>query len=325
MDKTEEELFEEETQRMLEDALSELDNDDDENDNKDNSESEDNDDEEEEKESDEEQNEDDNENSGDGDEGKHQERNEKKLDFEPIEVEVAGVKVKIESKEDLLAYVKRGAESFKKEPEKLSTEKTIIEQGQLSAEDLKLIVDAKNGSKEAIAKIARLANVDILDVENEMADKYTQQKQYYEANEIDRVADEILADTELATTFQSMAKTLPHDFMEEITSNARDLKAFSNHIKSGIAQQVIPLAINMTIVNGGKFIDNYNKVGMDLTIKQQNKAPEQKRETSEREKEMRKRASSGGGHNHQQKQNSTADIWNMSDDEFDKLDLSQIK
>ena len=111
---------------------------------------------------------------GDRNEDDNQEGNEKdSVDFEPIEVEVSGVKVVINSKEEMLAYVKKGASTFNVEQDRFTEEKTILEQGKISADDLKLLVDAKNGSKEALALLARKANIDILDVESEMADSYT--------------------------------------------------------------------------------------------------------------------------------------------------------
>jgi len=317
--------FEEETERLLQEALKEQEDDGTDdgrtNEEDDDSGEEDND----SRESEDDSEEDDSGTSGNGDEDENQGSNEEKskLDFEPIEVEVSGHKVTITSKEEMLAYIKAGASSFNKEPEKYSEEKTIISQAGLSADDLKLIAEAKDGSKEAIALIAKKAGVDILDVENEMAESYKQQKEYHQQSEVDVVADEILKDETHANEFRKISATLPNDFMDEITSNAKDLKAFSNHIRSGIAQKVIPLAINSQMVNGGTFLENYNKVGFALS--QQKQEPEKKREVGEREKDLRKRASSGKGNNHQSQSTSDQDIWDMSDEDFDKLDLSKLK
>lgn len=250
------------------------------------------------------------------------EKEETKSTFKPIEIEVNGIKVNIDSEEAMLAYVKEGAKNFKKEDSNLKEEETIIKQGNLSAEDLKLIVDAKNGSKEAIALIAKRAGVDILDVEEEMANNYRQQQEYYQQTEVDTVVNKILEDETHAAEFRRIAKALPTDFINEVTSNAKDLQSFSNHIKSGIAQQVIPLAINSQMINGGSFIDNYNKVGYEMSQKQANK---QVRTVSEKEEKLRKMASSGSGHNTTVKKNSTEDIWNMSDEDFAKLDYSKLK
>lgn len=260
-----------------------------------------------------------------GDEDEHKESTEEKptVTFEPIEVEVSGHKVTINSKEEMLAYIKKGASTFNKEPETFVEEKTILEQGQLSADDLKLLVDAKNGSKEALALLARRSNIDILDVESEMADAYKQQTQYQVETDVDKVANEILSNETLATEFRKVSSALPKDFMSEITSNAKDLKAFSGHIESGIAQKIIPLAINSQIVNGGSFMDNYNKIGFAMS--QQKPEVKQERTVSEREADLRKRAFSGTGHNNQSASNSSKDIWDMSEEDFNNIDLSKLK
>ena len=76
--------------------------------------------------------------STDGEEEKPEvvEEEESKPEFTPIEIEVGGHKVKITSQEDLMAYVTKGAESFNKKEDKFVNEKTILEQGQLTADDL---------------------------------------------------------------------------------------------------------------------------------------------------------------------------------------------
>jgi hypothetical protein len=263
--------------------------------------------------------------SGDGDEDEHQDADEEELksDFKPIELDIAGIKVTISSEEEMLAYVRKGASTFNKDESKFKEEKMIIEQAGLTPELLKLVAEAKNGSKEALALLARKSNIDILDVENEMADSYKQQTQYQMQTEVDTVANEILSNPELASEFRRLASVVPADFMAEITGNARDLKAFSKHIESGIAKEVIPMAINSQIVNGGTFLENYNKVG--LALSQKKAQPEVKREVGQREQELRKRASSGQGNNHQSSSNSGADIWDMSDEDFENLDLSKLK
>lgn len=313
--------FDKETERMLEEALKEIEDEsdiDEEEENEEDDESE-----QQGNENGDSEEENDNGSSGDGHEDEHKTESEEK--FSPIEVEVAGHKITINSKEEMLAYIKRGASTFEKKPETFVEEKTILEQAGLTADDLKLIADAKAGSKEAIALIAKRAGVDILDVENEMADAYKQQTQYYVSTDVDEIAREILNDAEHASEFKKIASSLPADFMQEVTSNAKDLKAFSSHIKSGIAQKVIPLAINAQIVNGGSFIDNYNKIGLELMTKEQTKQQEKTREQSDRVKEMRKRAGSGGGETPQKKELSGEDIWEMSDEEFSKLDVSKLK
>lgn len=241
-----------------------------------------------------------------------------KPEFTPIEIEVGGYKVKITSQEDLMAYVTKGAESFSKKEDKFVNEKTILEQGNLTSDDLKLLIDAKNGSKEAIAKLAELAKVDVFDLDSEMASQYKNQFEPYIESDIDKVANEILADVEHAANFRNVSNSLPKDFMNAISSNAEALKNFSGHIKSGLAQEVIPMAITAQMRYGGSFMDHYVDIGQKVSA---NKTAQTEvkptRSMSTEEVAMRQRASAkSGSHVESKKDNSAEDIWNLSDAEF---------
>lgn len=241
-----------------------------------------------------------------------------KPEFTPIEIEVGGYKVKITSQEDLMAYVTKGAESFSKKEDKFVNEKTILEQGNLTSDDLKLLIDAKNGSKEAIAKLAELAKVDVFDLDSEMASQYKGQFEPYIESDIDKVANEILADVEHATNFRNVSNSLPRDFMNAISSNAEALKNFSGHIKSGLAQEVIPMAITAQMRFGGSFMDHYVDIGQKVSANKTAQAEAKPvRSMSTEEVAMRQRASAkSGSHVESKKDNSAEDIWNLSDAEF---------
>ena len=241
-----------------------------------------------------------------------------KPEFTPIEIEVGGYKVKITSQEDLMAYVTKGAESFSKKEDKFVNEKTILEQGNLTSDDLKLLIDAKNGSKEAIAKLAELAKVDVLDLDSEMASQYKGQFEPYIESDVDKVANEILADVEHATNFRNVSNSLPKDFMNAISSNAEALKNFSGHIKSGLAQEVIPMAITAQMRYGGSFMDHYVDIGQKVSANKTAQAvAKPERSMSTEEVAMRQRASAkSGSHVETKKDNSAEDIWNLSDAEF---------
>jgi hypothetical protein len=243
--------------------------------------------------------------------------------FTPIEVEVAGVPVTITSQEELMAYVKKGASTFNAEPDTLKEEKKVIEQGQLSAEDLKILVDAKNGSKEAIAKLAQIGKVDVVEIEEDDATNYTQQKEYKEESDVDKVAGEILADEDHAQLFKNTIKSLPQDFIQQITSDANLLKHFSEHLRTGLAQEAIPKAMNEVIVNGGSFFDHYAKIGQKIYAEKN--TPEQKKEervVTEKEKQLRKRASSSNGTDSSRKTINADDVWELSDEEFAEYQAS---
>lgn len=250
----------------------------------------------------------------------------KKVDFKPVEFEIAGQKIVLNSEEELRAMLSKGAESLSKQDDSLSLEKAIIEQGKITADDLKLLIDAKNGDPKAIAKLAANSKIDILEVEADDADKYIPKFQPTIISDTEKVAREIASDKEHAEVFTKIASGLPMDFKQAIMSNANDLKTFSQHIKSGLAQQIIPEAMKLTFTEGLSFSDAYVKVGSELA----NKQPEQKkveRTLTDREKELRKKASEQGNNqaDGSKKKLTVDDIANMPLEEFEKLTAEDLE
>ena len=215
-------------------------------------------------------------------------------DFTPIEIEVSGHKVTINSQDEMMEYIKKGAGTFNKEPETHQEEKLVIEQGKLSSDDLKLLVEAKNGSKEAIAKLAQLGKVDLMEIDDDSAESYKQQVQYNAPSDVDKVASEIMRDTAHATEVQSVFKNLPQDFTQAVSQDASMLKQFSEHIRNGIAQEIIPKAINASMTNGKSFLQNYAEIGQSQHDAKQ-ESTKQIREVSDKEKQLRDRANSSKG------------------------------
>lgn len=249
----------------------------------------------------------------------------KKVDFKPVEFEIAGQKIVLNSEEELRAMLSKGAESLSKQDDSLSLEKAIIEQGKITADDLKLLIDAKNGDPKAIAKLAANSKIDILEVDADDADKYVPNFQPTIISDTEKVAREIASNKEHAEVFTKIASGLPMDFKQAIMSNANDLKTFSQHIKSGLAQQIIPEAMKLTFTEGLSFSDAYVKVGSELV----NKQPEQKkveRTLTDREKELRKKASEQGNNqaDGSKKKLTVDDIANMPIEEFEKLTAEDL-
>lgn len=269
----------------------------------------------------------DNDDNGDADDNDDDEsKDDKKLDFKPIEIEIAGQKIVLNSEEELRAMLSKGAESLAKQDNSLSLEKTIIEQGKITADDLKLLIDAKNGDPKAIAKLAANSKIDILEVDADDADKYVPTFQPTVISDTEKAAREIASDVEHAEVFTKIASGLPMDFKQAIMSNANDLKTFSQHIKSGLAQQIIPEAMKLTFTEGISFSDAYVKVGMELSTKQQ-EPKKAERTLTDREKELRKKASEQGNNqgNGSKKKLTVDDIANMPIEEFEKLTAEDLE
>ena len=272
------------------------------------------------------QNENDENNLEDDEKDKQEETDNKEVEedktneFKPIEFEIAGQKITLKSEDELKAMLSKGAESLSKQDNSLDLENEIIKQGKITADDLKLLIDAKNGDAKAIAKLAANSNIDILEVEADDADKYVPTFAPVIISDVEKVAREISADVEHANQFTKIASNLPQDFKAAIMSNANDLKTFSEHIRNGLAQQIIPEAMKLVYTKGMNFADAYVAVGTELTQTKQEPKKEE-RNLTDRGKELRKKASESGNNqsNSGKKTLTVDDIANMSDEEFEKL------
>ena len=247
-------------------------------------------------------------------------------DFKPIEFEIAGQKITLNSEEELKSMLSKGAESLSKQDNSLELENEIIKQGKITADDLKLLIDAKNGDAKAIAKLAANAKIDILEVEADDADKYIPTFSPVIISDVEKVAREISADIEHASQFTQIASNLPQDFKAAIMSNANDLKTFSEHIRSGLAQQIIPEAMKLVYTKGMNFSDAYVVIGTELTQAKQEPKKEE-RQLTDREKELRKKASESGNNqsNGGKRKLTVDDIANMPAEEFEKLTAEDLE
>ena len=267
--------------------------------------------------SEEDENSDSEEDSEDDMEDSDDDESDEKASFEPVTLDVNGVEVTVDNIGDLVAYAKKGA-SVVNQTETHAEEKLIIDQGKLSTEHLKLTVDALNGSKEAIAKLAEMGKVDTLEIEEDTAKDYRPQFQATEVSDVDKVANEIAQDVELKESFQNVSKALPQDFTQKLMSDAGMLKDFARHVKEGIAQEIIPQAITAQMRDGGSFMDAYTKVGQALTVERQTKAPaKEERQVDTKAQKLRDKATS----NKSMKKTKTTggkDIWDLSQEEFEK-------
>ncbi len=239
-------------------------------------------------------------------------------DFEPVEVTIGGQTITLNSQEELLQFVQ------KKDTGKTKSRKSdidqVVEQGKLSQDDLALLIDAKNGNKAAIAKLAKDSGIDIYDIDDDAAAGYKQQFQAQLATEVDNVASDIMEDTQLHETFKQVVSTVPQDFAGVLSTDANALKHFAGHVKSGLAQKIIPEAMKQQMLQGGTFLENYAKIGREMS--ESKEAPEKsktKRKENPRAEKLRKRASNQKGKNKGTKTKVTGDdVWNLSDEDFKK-------
>ena len=266
-----------------------------------------------------EEDEDDEDNDDDSSDDSDNDSSENNDDFEPIEVFVNNQSITLNSLDELKKFVKNGSKS-KVVRNRKSENDQIIEQGGLSKSDLALLIDAKNGNKAAISKLAKDSGVDIFDIDDNAAEGYKQEFQAQIATEVDNVASDIMEDTQLHDEFKKVVSGVPQDFAQSIATDAKALRHFADHVKSGLAQKVIPEAIKAQMLQGGTFMENYARIGRAMS--EETKDPTKsktKRKENPRAKKLRERAKNHKGSNKGTKTKVTGDdVWNMSSEDFNK-------
>lgn len=246
--------------------------------------------------------------------------------FKSITTTVNGHEITINSEAEMMAFIKKGAESFNTKSDEPNIEQEIISQANLTQDDLKLLVDAKNGDPKAIAKLAQISGQDLLDIDNSDANEYKSNFEPNISSDIDRVAQTILNDSELSQKFHQMSSTLPDSFIKNVTANAKDLATFADHVKTGLASEIIPEAIKLSY-QGMDFSQAYLQVGTQIMQKRNAPAETKQREVTDRAKNLRRQASDNGGNNNKGKnlkgELTEDEVWNLSDEDFEALTASK--
>jgi hypothetical protein len=199
----------------------------------------------------------------------------------PMEIPANGTKVKATMNE-LIEGFKKGMNYTQKMQElaPLRRSLSIVSSNDISEEDLNLLVEAKQGSKEALAKLMSNSGVDPLDVEVEEHSNYKPAD--YGKDEVDMEMDivrkEILADTEYSEQVKEAVTSMPEDMYTKISSSANNLKALHQDIRAGIYQEVMPEVVKLQALYGKTepTMDTYVKVANKLFNE---KSAAQKQET----------------------------------------------
>jgi len=270
-----------------------------------------------------------NDNDDGGDDDDSGDDDKESLDFKPIEVEIGETKIIINSQEELMDLAKKGLSSANVKKSDSENDR-FVSQANISKEELTLLADIKSGDVSAIAKLAELSKIDILDIDADKAGEYKPSFEVSVESDVEKVASEIMLDEAHAGVLRNAINTMPQgsDFINVISTDAAKLKAFSNHVRTGLAQQIIPEAIKAHAINGGSFFDHYANIGRTISGQQNNSKSEDsskeskksERVVSEKEKKLRSRANDNSKDSGEGNKGLTADdIHNMSDEEFAKI------
>lgn len=197
----------------------------------------------------------------------------------PMEIAANGVKVKATMNE-LVEGFKKGMNYTQKMQELAPLRKSlsIVSSNDLTEEDLNLLVEAKGGSKEALAKLMSKGDIDPLDVEVEEHSNYKPAD--YGKDEVDVDMDivrkEILADTENSVIVQEAVKSMPEDMYARVSESSGNLKALHQDVSAGIYQEVMPEVMKLQALYGK------TEPTMDTYVKVANKLHDERNATAEK-------------------------------------------
>ena len=186
----------------------------------------------------------------------------------------------------------------------------------ISLEDIQTMAAAKGGDKNAIASISKNAEVDVFDLDNDMAKEYTpepvQLKQQADPR-LDTIANEILSNEEHKTAFQKWFPTMPENIQAEVMGNASVLQGVQEDIDAGVFAPSMEQAYKYQRINGMDFGSAYSRAKEEYMILNQ---PEQVPSITRDDRSRASAPRSGGSPATRNSGYTPGAIGDMNDDEF---------
>ncbi|RKZ93738.1 MAG: hypothetical protein DRQ43_07860 [Gammaproteobacteria bacterium] len=243
----------------------------------------------------------------------------------PMEINANGMKMKATMNE-LVAGFQKGMHYTKKMQELSGVKRlvSIATSNGLSEEDLNLLVEAKGGNQEAIAKIMSAAKVDPLDIDTDEHKDYSPAD--YGKDEVDidmdMVVKTIKADTEASSYVEDAIQNMPQDMYDMVSGSADNLDSLYKDVKNGTYSKVMPEVVKLQALYGKSepTIDTYIKVANQL-MENKTSVQETPKESPEEKKARsnnRKKVASTSKAPVKKKSYIKDDVKSLGDDDFDK-------
>lgn len=170
---------------------------------------------------------------------------------EPITLKNRGMTIPVNNMDELIKIAEQGLDYTRKTNELAPYRKTIeyIKATGIEESDLQMLAEIKSGNKTAINGLVSKYNIDV-DSYDDTA-KFQPQVDVRIPNDVDYVAQEIMSNPELANNFKNIVQYVPDSFKTQLASDANVLRAFSTDVERGIAQQILPEANKLMMLNPG--------------------------------------------------------------------------
>lgn len=177
------------------------------------------------------------------------------------ELDYKGEKIKA-SKEELIQLAQKGFD-YTSKTQDLASKRNILELiGDKSPEEVKTMIDAINGDKEALSYMAKQAGIDIYDInEDTQYQPKVEQKNYA----LDDAINSIKADATNAPIMDRWIDNMPSNIHQEFKNDPKLLTDLHMETKNGVAQNVMPEVIKMMAMGyNGTFKDAYLSVRQNV-------------------------------------------------------------
>jgi len=175
------------------------------------------------------------------------------VEFAPLKV--SGKEIPINSLEELYTLASGGAGVTQKFQEIAGHKKSIsiMQEHGLTEADLSLLIEARNGSKDALASLVKQSGIDSLDVTDEVAEGYQPGKfipsdQQLSLHDVQR---EISMDEEYGITQNVVNNIMDPRSQDMLVQNPQMIKGLHQDIKSGAYQKVSVEAQKLKLMDGG--------------------------------------------------------------------------
>jgi len=167
----------------------------------------------------------------------------------------------------------------------------LIDENNLTHEDLMTLNAARNGNKDALGKIIGAANVDVYDIDTTATYKPDVAVKNYELQD---VIETIKSDSTHSQKMDQYISSVSETTRNLFVSNPAVLKGLYEDEKSGVAQKIMPELVKAMFINpNADFIQTYRSIGEKIFATETAQAPatEIKQETKqEASRETKKKA-----------------------------------
>lgn len=171
--------------------------------------------------------------------------------------------------------------NFTQKTQKLAPYRKMIsalEEESITSDQLDLAIDALKGDKGALAKLAKMNEIDPFDLsDEELQNNYTP-KQYGKDQtqlDIDEIVSKISKDSEFQITKSVIDETWDQQSRIAFAENPSMIEGLHNDIKSGLYDKVAPLAMKLKVLDGNakkSDLEYYMLAGQQL-MNQKGQAP----------------------------------------------------